>query len=481
MTIFITLILGISISLVLTMVEGARISTIRMETACAGDIALQSVLAEYHRELWSQYDLFFIDTSYGGEQPDIHNTEERIRCYMNENFRVQNSLVLNPMEKVRDFLALKAEQVQLEEIYTATDLNGKILRRQATEYMKQKYGLDMLESVTESTQELDADWMRENLAEEKRNQVKQQIDAIELPKRQREDGSWEEVPLDNPADHVTEIRDKCFYGGAILAYVLGNNVTLSTESVTLAEYFSYRKKLNGNGMNPELNWEESIGDKFLFQKYLMEKTGSYRAGKENSRLKYQKEYLLNGEASDLENLKKTAVKLVRFREVVNVAYIFTDKGKCSEARTVAAILTAIMLKPEFLEPVTDSILLAWAYMESLQDVRCLMQGGKVPIAKTAETWKTGLLGSLLGSSLRDENGSSVRGLTYDEYLEIFLLKMNLDLKTRRFIDLIEMDIRKTMGNQWFKMDGCIEGLKAMIQVSSQYGYHYQMERIYGYQ
>ena len=32
-------------------------------------------MAEYHRELLKQYDLLFVDTSYGGSHPEIANTE----------------------------------------------------------------------------------------------------------------------------------------------------------------------------------------------------------------------------------------------------------------------------------------------------------------------------------------------------------------------------------------------------------------------
>ena len=51
------------------------------------DMAMDSALAEYHREMLEQYELFFIDMSYGGTSPAFSNTEEHIRNYMNMNFR----------------------------------------------------------------------------------------------------------------------------------------------------------------------------------------------------------------------------------------------------------------------------------------------------------------------------------------------------------------------------------------------------------
>ena len=52
-----------------------------MKFECVADIGMNSVLAEYHRELLKQYDLLFVDTSYGGSHPNIANTEAHLRRY----------------------------------------------------------------------------------------------------------------------------------------------------------------------------------------------------------------------------------------------------------------------------------------------------------------------------------------------------------------------------------------------------------------
>ncbi len=77
---------GVLLSLILTMVEGVRLHTMRAQTEFVMDMAMDSALAEYHRELLEQYDLFFIDMSYGSS-PAFANVEEHIRGYMNMNFR----------------------------------------------------------------------------------------------------------------------------------------------------------------------------------------------------------------------------------------------------------------------------------------------------------------------------------------------------------------------------------------------------------
>ena len=78
-TVYLSLVTGILLSLLLTVMEGVRMHTIRTQTECVMDMAMDSALAEYHREMLEQYDLFFIDMSYGGRAPSFSNTEEHIR------------------------------------------------------------------------------------------------------------------------------------------------------------------------------------------------------------------------------------------------------------------------------------------------------------------------------------------------------------------------------------------------------------------
>jgi integrase len=49
MTVFLALSLLVLLSLILTLVEGARINAIRMRTETAGNTAVRSVLGEFHR------------------------------------------------------------------------------------------------------------------------------------------------------------------------------------------------------------------------------------------------------------------------------------------------------------------------------------------------------------------------------------------------------------------------------------------------
>ncbi len=58
---------------------------------------------------------------------------------------------------------------------------------------------------------------------------------------------------------------------------------------------------------------------------------------------------------------------------------------------------------------------------------------------------------------------------------------DLETKTMRMADVIEMDVRKTVGNAHFKLDYCLDIFRAEISVRAKFGYEAKIERIYGYE
>lgn len=114
LTIYVALSMAVVISLCLTLIEGARRNTIRLETECMMDTALSSVMAEYHREMFRQYNLFYIDSSYGSGHPSYYNTEARLRYYLEESVKRKGMPYVSFLFK--DMLALEVENVWLNEV-----------------------------------------------------------------------------------------------------------------------------------------------------------------------------------------------------------------------------------------------------------------------------------------------------------------------------------------------------------------------------
>ena len=73
------------------------------------------------------------------------------------------------------------------------------------------------------------------------------------------------------------------------------------------------------------------------------------------------------------------------------------------------------------------------------------------------------------------------GKTYYDYLMEFIYRKDEKTLRMRLMDIMEMDIRKTAGNRYFQMDNCVYRLKADVNVTSDYGYGFSIERDYSYE
>ena len=471
-TVFLTLSLTLILSLVFTLIEGARISAVRMKFECVADIGMNSVLAEFHRELLEQYDLLFVDMSYGGNYANIGNTEAHLRNYMQKNLRPETDPA--GYSGVRDFLAMDAGMVHIGQYSIASDNQGAVLKRQVTDYMSDYPIGAILEKIGSGVSELESYGLETRDVDQERLSYETRIDEIGLPVQEVEEGVYEEIPLNNPADVANATRSS-----GVLNLVLENPSQVSAVKVTLDDYISHRTRMQGTGICAEAMDISGEPNELVFQAYLFEKCGYYGQEMDKSLLKYQMEYILAGKDTDWQNLEYVAKRLLKWREAANVLYIFTDSIKVAEAEAMALALTAVVMCPELAEPVKYTILFAWAYVESLQDVKTLLAGGRVPIYKSAEDWKTGInsIENVKGSLDEDSGG---RGLNYQEYLRIMLFLQNENTRTFRAMDIMEMDVRKTAGNARFRLDACFDTYQADLSVTSGFGYSYEMSRCYGF-
>ena len=152
----------------------------------------------------------------------------------------------------------------------------------------------------------------------------------------------------------------------------------------------------------------------------------------------------------------------------------------AEIETVSTVLSLVCMVPEAEPLVRYSILFAWAYVESVQDVRDLLDKKRVPLMKSSSTWTSKLLYMTEYQKHLDHGGTEGEGLSYDDYLRIFLCMTNENTVTMRLADIMEMDIRQTAGNESFRMDVCIDSFEFTAQISSRYGYDFSIQRKYSY-
>lgn len=319
-TVYLSLVTGILLSLLLTIIEGVRMHTIRTQTECVMDMAMDSALAEYHREMLEQYELFFIDMSYGGTSPAFSNTEEHIRNYMNMNFRPYELFDI-PVGK--DLTGLSADGVDLQQAAIASDEKGAVLKKQAITYMKDKWGLGFLEQAAVNAGLIQTGGFLGTDVELRRNETEKQVKEAILNKEKQEAEDWEGKNVELPSDVVNEAR-----GEGILKLAVENSASLSRESIPKAALYTGRSnKMEGTGLPSGVEPPSGVSDTCLFLKYVMDKCGYYNQIKDGSSFSYQVEYILQGKGNDLDNLRGMANQILLVREAANVAYLFSDGQK----------------------------------------------------------------------------------------------------------------------------------------------------------
>ena len=467
LTVYLTLSLTAVLSLFLTLIEGARMNAIRMQMECVTDIAMNSVLAEFHRALYEQYDLFFVDTSYGSGAPALGNTAERLRMYMEKNYTSKGLLSFGGR---RDFTALSVADLDVTAARYITDGGEKALREQVYAYMAADPAGALLGQVLTQVDTFQGLLHSSGRWQDEREDNEQDIGEKGTPTITDEEGNEIEVPLHNPAAAVNSFRQS-----AVLTQIFGSSAALSDAAIERGDRLSARGFPQRQAWEAENTHGYPEADALLFDQYIFEKCGTYRAPLDKSRLKYQVEYILFGKASDRENLADTATALLVCREAANCLYLFTDQAKCAEADLMAGALAAVVLLPELQPLVKVSILFAWAYLESVQDVKTLFAGGKVPLLKDGQSWRTSLSGILTPErATQGQNGGD--GLNYETYLRMMLYLEKAEDKNVRLLEIMESDVRQTPGNERFRIEGCLDGYRLRVAVRSGFGYTYALER-----
>lgn len=467
LTIYISLTLTVMLSLCMTLIEGARQSTIRLETEIMMDVALNSVLAEYHRELWEQYRLFYIDSSYGSAYPSYYNTQARLKYYLEQNLDMEEAAYFDLLYK--DLLGMELDSVYLRKVTLATDGDGVLFQKQAAKAVWDDTGLGLAEEVLNWVQTIEAKGLlsqgQEGTAQE---QGGQSVDSI---MQGLEEEQWITVETNSPMQYVETMRKQ-----GVLKWVLESEEALSGQKVDLSQYISARRSRGQiNQGNGQVTEQVSALEQILFHEYMLRYAGHYGQEKEGSLLKYQAEYLVAGKAEDTENLRQVATTICGIREAANTLYLYQDEEKAGLADSLAMTLAAAVLSPELQPLFKATLLIGWAYLESLYDTKLILAGGKVPLMKTKADWHYDLDSILENVDMKISKEDS-RGMSYTDYLHVLLYLTDSEKLTFRFMDLMEMDIRLTEGNESFRMDACMESLEAEASIQSGYGYQYTILR-----
>ena len=475
LTVYMTLCLTLLLSLFLTLIDGARRNGAAMEAACVAEIGLESIMAEYHRELLSQYNLFAVDSSYGTEKRGIENTEAHLIKYLQKNLSLQDVFFSSVL--YRDFLGLQLDGVKMTGVSILTDNKGAVFRRRCAEAVEDDLGLSALRELQEWLEVIEVNGLGDADIQAQKAEVDRQIQEFIYEDQEGK----QQKGVDNPTLILEEQRRL-----GILRLAVDDEELLSRNTLELSGLLGSRMEQGmlsqGNLELSETKWTQDLAERFFFQEYLLRYMGHYGNESEQDALKYQIEYLIAGTENDIENLRIVANCICALREAANALYLWSDQDKLEEVKQVADGISSLLAVPELAPVLETAIILGWAYAESVYDVKILFSGGKVPLIKDSGSWHYGLKGILTGN-LNDaqEDTSKDDGLKYEDYLRIFMALVNLDELTIRAMDMVEADIRMTENNQLFCLDGCYDRVQFDIRMSSSFGYEYQLirEKAYG--
>ena len=459
LTVFLSLSLSIFISFSLLVTEIAIGNGQRIRFEAAVDLALNSVMGEYSVALKDRYGLLYLDTSYLEYPADTSRVADRFEVY----FQANTSKVYEKNHSPWGNLLL--QQCEITSFQTAAAQGGLSMESQAIRYMeKHPERSNEMAEANEAVDQFSGQEISSDALEAFRS-IMEQIAGMELPVMEKEDGTEEEVELGNPADWVYGL-----IGSDVLFLCEADLSGISTRQADISNVISHR------GMrNTQSDDGNFPGNTDLFYAYLLTQLGNYGRTRDGSVLNAQLEYVLIGERSDFENVKSTVADIFSIRMVDNVGLALEDGGLYEEAAGTADSLLAVQLCESFRDPVIQSILYACAFLESVSDVNCLLNGGSVPLHKSSHTMSVSAVTE--GSMYFHE---AEEGLSYSQYLIGMLSSMEEARVLARTMDIMEMDVRQMTGNSYFCMDQCVERIGLSVSAQGGLDRHYETKRVYGY-
>ena len=460
-TVFLSISLTVILSLVGAVIESARYSALRMRTEMIMEMGLMSVFAEYNRELLKNYDLLFIDTSYGTQRADIAATEDHLKEYMGYNGRPGKGIMSFGLDEM---MALDVGKADITMFSLATDQGGREFKRQAIHAVKDYYGMGFIEKAKKNVSDYERSGVKDYDVDKRRAEIEEKLKGVDL--------RVEKCPVDEVYDERPGIVER----------LVSNGINVSLKTLDLHNTASHRDLTRGVGVIRPKSDPDSAVNELLFDQYLRWKMSSYGNDLNHSSCSYELEYILNGKNTDRANFRETVTKLFMMREAADTMAVFRDEGKKAQCKGLAEAIALLLLNPEIEEPLANMLLFTWGFAESVVDMRILLKGGRIPLLKTGEDFQIKTpAGIPLFLARPVSKDSSRSGLDYGDYLLILLALENKDKKVMRAMDVIEMNMRTKEGNRGFRLDGCVDYLEADVTLNAKRGYSFSIRRDYSYE
>lgn len=461
-TVFFAMTLMALLSVFFTLAEGIRLVSLKRSAGRVADLSTEGVFSRYVDFLWTEYGILGVDMTCGGRTETMEGLEEHALSYAamrNTGRRKKEKEQRERSKEGAHYLGLSVTGCTICSYGLLTDRGGIPFLKQAASYEKTALAEDLIRQGKEALEKGGAERGNINRAGDLLKEGGKAMEEVKNPKPSEdgepapepikaspeEEAKWKKV--ENPIDLVTGVRTE----GA-LGLVLPSGRELSGGTMDLSGAVSRRSLSRGSaGYAGEL----TLTDRVLIQNYLREHFHTYLEPGTGTGLVYGTEYIIGGKPSDRENLEAVAGRILALREAQNLAALSKDARRMAEAQSFATVLAGISGNPAIIAAVKWGILSAWAFVESILDLRTIFNGEKVPVIKSPDQWTSGLSGltECMNGGFRAK--SVKQGMSYENYLSVFLaILMERDLGLRS-LDLMEWRMQSESGYEALRMDQMI--------------------------
>ena len=466
-TVFFTFLSILYLALMFLLVESVRIQGARAHAEQIAWMGNYSLFSEYESKLLEDFDVFGLDGSYGTGDFHIDRVEEHLTEFMEKNTYPKENLLTG---LCFDPWRLELTENSVTDYSLLSDGKGEAFYQQAVAYMRTtaitgigwkllrwyRLAKDQEEKQQVFEKEiLTADKELEELErQEKEAGSKQEDKEAETEQAQGTENNREQIK--NPLKAVQKLRRKN------LLEIVCPGMEISDSYVIRGDLVS--KRWTKTGTLTVKRRYTGILNQLFFKEYLLDHFASALDEPKEGNLKYELEYILAGKKEDRKNLKTVVGRLLLLREGSNYLYCTSDEEMSGAAGGLAALLIGWTQIPALTAALKHVLLLAWAYGESLLDVRAVMSGGKVEVLKDKETWNLKLQNLASINELLDANaGRQETCLTYRGYLRLLLYLQPVGEQKKRALDLAELRVKTAEGCGEFRADHCITQVRCLSQ------------------
>ena len=305
-TVFLSLVFVLLLSFIGGMLDSASIQISKNYRRTNMDKAIHSIFAEYQKNILEEYNIFTLEGSY-------------------ETGEYSEEQVLKRLE----YYGATANEQEITKIQLLTDNHGYAFKEQVVFYMQNKLGIDIMKKALDTTPA----W-REMEIQGKEFLETEETTTQELDLQLEEAGTKLEVE-NNPLDTISNVKQS-----NLLQIVMPKSGQLSNKSITLESQASQRILKKGKGMVQSSKDAEGELSSLLLGEYLLEHFAQANNPNESGALSYELEYLLEGKASDQQNLEAVVKKILLMRTGPNFLYLQTDANKKAEAEALGLALAS---------------------------------------------------------------------------------------------------------------------------------------------